>query len=247
MSSGGDGDCAGLVQSRERSGVSSYDRTHRFTTNFVWELPFWRDRRAPGPRARGWMISDDVHVAEWLAVHGIERVGSDQRDHGHRRPRRQRDPAEHQHGYRYVQHEHRGAQGGGRRGAVPRAVRLPERDLRLASASATWDATRCGRTASACSTSRDQEHADRRGPRAAVPPRDVQRDELAELRRAGRPHQLRDFLNQWGTDGGNRRSGARCATRSELLNLDAPTGRTPWSPTVSASARRTAGRGGRPS
>jgi hypothetical protein len=38
--------------------VSSYDRTHRFTTNVVWELPFWREQQgALGRALGGWTIA----------------------------------------------------------------------------------------------------------------------------------------------------------------------------------------------
>ena len=73
--------------------VSTYDRPHRFTGNFVYELPFFReqdslDRQVP----RRLAAELGVHVPERRAVHGAQRIGPDRRPGRHRRPRRQRDP-----------------------------------------------------------------------------------------------------------------------------------------------------------
>ena len=75
--------------------VSTYDRPHRFTGNFVYELPFFREQDSLHRQVPRRLAGElGVHVPERRAVHGAQRIGPDRRPGRHRRPGRQRHPSE---------------------------------------------------------------------------------------------------------------------------------------------------------
>ena len=79
-------------------GRSSYDRPHRLTGNFVWELPWMRDQQGvAGQDPRRLAGGVLLHLPERRAVHRAQRRRSDRRAGRHRRARRQRHQAEPEH------------------------------------------------------------------------------------------------------------------------------------------------------
>jgi hypothetical protein len=60
--------------------VSSYDRTHRLAGNFVWELPFYRDQSGPlGKILGGWQVSSFVTLqagAPFTVLNGADPTGA---------------------------------------------------------------------------------------------------------------------------------------------------------------------------
>ena len=90
-------------------GRSSYDRPHRLTGNFVWELPWMRQQQGiAGKILGGWQVSSFFTLqsgAPFTALNGSDPTGALARD---RRPRRQRHPAEPQHRPRSVEDDDRG-------------------------------------------------------------------------------------------------------------------------------------------
>ena len=75
-------------------GPSAYDRPHRFTGNFVWELPWMRDQQGVvGKILGGWQVSSFFTLqsgAPFTVLNGADPTGALA---GHRRAGRQRDPA----------------------------------------------------------------------------------------------------------------------------------------------------------
>jgi hypothetical protein len=59
---------------------SAYDRPHRFTTNFVWELPFAKDQSGfTGRLAGGWMVASTLTLqsgAPFTPLNGIDPTGA---------------------------------------------------------------------------------------------------------------------------------------------------------------------------
>ena len=81
--------------SRADKGRSSYDRPHRLTGNFVYELPVLREQKGlPGQALRRLAGQLELHLPERLAVLGPERHRPHGRARRHRRPGGQQHPAE---------------------------------------------------------------------------------------------------------------------------------------------------------
>ena len=198
-------------------GRSSYDRPHRFTGNFVWELPLHaRQQGVARQDPRRLAVRLVLHLPERRAVHAAERLRSDRRARRHRRlvgnairPMLNTDQD-------LVGHDDPGAD---RRRAAPacsgRCAAFPSATCageRVGNA----PRNRCAPTASATSTS-----ALTKNTRFANGQNIQLRIEMfnaTNTRNFGIPDgrvNSANFLNQWATDGGNRRSGSPCATCSD--------------------------------
>ena len=187
--------------------VSSYDRPHRFTGNFVWELPFMRDQQGVvGKILGGWQFSSFFTLqsgAPFTPLNGSDPTGAlagiDGLVGNSIRPNINTD-------LDLVGHDDPGAHRGGRRQPVPDAVRHPERDLRRRARRQRRRATRCAPTASATSISGSPRT--RGSPNGQNIQLRIEMFNATNTRNFGIPDgrvNSANFLNQWATDGGNRR------------------------------------------